>query len=60
MSALNDQHIGGIVIWIPPAMMSVVALLLVLNALRLHEEANRRANDDEAVMARLASRWTGL
>ena len=34
MSALNDQHIGGIVIWIPPAMMSVIAVLLVLNALR--------------------------
>ena len=41
IGALNDQHIGGIVIWIPPAMMSVIAVLLVINALRLHEEARR-------------------
>jgi putative membrane protein len=60
VSALSDQHIGGIVIWIPPAMMSVVALLLVLNALRLQEEATRNPNDDDSGMARLASRWTGL
>ena len=60
ISALNDQHVGGIVIWIPPAMMSGVALLLVLNALRIQEEAAREMNDDESDMARLATRWTGL
>lgn len=39
VSALDDQHIGGIVMWIPPAMMSVTAALLVLNALRIHDES---------------------
>ncbi len=38
ISPVADQHIGGIIIWIPPAMMSVLALLLVINALRLSEE----------------------
>jgi putative membrane protein len=59
ISALNDQHMGGIVIWIPPAMMSVVAVLLVINALRLHEEATMEASDDAAALAKLASSWTG-
>jgi putative membrane protein len=60
MGALADQHIGGIVIWIPPAMMSVMALLLVLNALRISEETTKGVTDDDSGMARLASRWTGL
>lgn len=38
IGALDDQNFGGLIVWIPPAMMSVVALLLVLNALRLVEE----------------------
>lgn len=59
ISALNDQHIGGIVIWIPPAMMSVIAVLLVINSLRLHEELTMEVNDDAAALARLASSWTG-
>jgi len=58
-SALNDQHIGGIVIWIPPAMMSVIAVLLVINALRLHEESIMESNDDAAALGKLASSWTG-
>ncbi len=39
LDALADQQIGGIVIWIPPAMMSVIAALLVVNAFRIHEES---------------------
>lgn len=30
ISAVTDQQIGGIVIWIPPAMMSVLGLLVVV------------------------------
>ncbi|MBM9595106.1 cytochrome c oxidase assembly protein [Roseitranquillus sediminis] len=30
ISAVTDQQIGGLVIWIPPAMMSVIALLIVV------------------------------
>jgi putative membrane protein len=59
LGALNDQHIGGIVIWIPPAMMSVIAVLLTINALRLHEEASAPAGAEEAAPGVLASSWTG-
>ena len=59
ISALNDQHIGGIVIWIPPAMMSAIAVLLVINALRLHEEAASEEEGNGAALAALAKSWTG-
>jgi putative membrane protein len=39
LDALADQQIGGIVIWIPPAMMSVIGALLVVNTFRIHEES---------------------
>jgi putative membrane protein len=61
ISALNDQHIGGIVSWLPPAMMSVIGLLVVLNAVRVHEEAATEVTKDDTCSSRavLASRWTG-
>lgn len=57
MSALSDQHVGGIVIWIPPAMMSVLGLLAVLDALRRHDERIPRPAPPENTT--LAARWTG-
>jgi putative membrane protein len=59
MDALTDQHLGGIVIWIPPAMMSVIGVLLVLNALRLHEEAQTETDDEASSIAAITDRWTG-
>jgi len=60
IGALNDQHIGGVVSWIPPGMMSVVGVILVLNFLRLHEEAATETDDEAArAFAEMASRWTG-
>lgn len=59
MSALNDQHVGGIVIWLPPAMMSVIGFLLVVNALRLQEDSIKETDDDAAAVAALSRRWTG-
>jgi putative membrane protein len=53
-----DQHIGGIVIW-DQATMSAVAVVLVLNAMRLHEEATTANADQGSQLAALASRWTG-
>ncbi|MBU6298587.1 MAG: cytochrome c oxidase assembly protein [Alphaproteobacteria bacterium] len=38
ISAIADQHYGGLILWIPSSMMSVVALLLILNNLRLADE----------------------
>lgn len=61
VGALNDQHLGGLIVWIPGSMMSAVAFMLVLNNLRRHEEAAPPAAMDEEArqMALLASRWTG-
>ncbi|MBR0551071.1 cytochrome c oxidase assembly protein [Stakelama marina] len=38
IDALSDQRIGGLIVWIPPAMMSVLSVILVLNAMRIVEE----------------------
>lgn len=60
ISALSDQHIGGIILWIPPGMMSAIGVLLVLNYMRLHEEATVETEDEASRnFAMLASRWTG-
>ena len=60
ISPLYDQLVGGMVIWIPPAMMSVIALLVVLTHLRQAEEAAPRSRDPRAArMEALAARWTG-
>lgn len=62
MGAHYDQVIGGMIIWIPPAMMSVLALLLVLNSLRLAEERMSNASEEgrDPRPAIDASRWTGM
>lgn len=59
IGALTDQRIGGIVIWIPPSMMSAIAVLLVVNALRVHEEAAGDGDPEGARLAALAKSWTG-
>jgi putative membrane protein len=38
LGPLYDQAIGGIIIWIPPAMMSILSVVLGLNMLRKAEE----------------------
>lgn len=57
IGALDDQAYGGLIIWIPPAMMSVASLLLVLNALRLREEAAPAKPPTPGAIS--ASSWTG-
>jgi putative membrane protein len=59
MSALADQQAGGVIIWIPPAMMSVLGLVLVINALRLVEEAEEDQSDGPISAAIQSSAWTG-
>lgn len=58
ISAVTDQSIGGIVIWLPASMMSVIALLLVFNFMRLEEDRSVPTPEEEA-MAAAARRWTG-
>lgn len=64
IGALLDQHIGGTIVWIPSAMMSSVAFMLILNNVRLHED--RMSADtpepedlDDRRITLSASSWTG-
>jgi putative membrane protein len=64
ISTATDQHIGGIVAWIPGAMMSSISFLIVLNHLRLYEESlpSEEFDDDDGSPTRIvvyASSWTG-
>lgn len=38
MTALNDQHYGGLIIWLPGTLTSFAAFIVVLVVLRLNEE----------------------
>jgi len=42
MTALNDQHYGGLIIWLPGTMMSFAAMICVLVVMRLNEEAEEK------------------
>jgi putative membrane protein len=60
VDAHSDQAIGGLIIWIPAAMMSVLGLLLIINAMRRVEEAQRKGKqDDTPAKAVQAHLWTG-
>ena len=38
MTALNDQHLGGLIIWLPGTLTSFAAMIIVLVNMRLNEE----------------------
>ncbi len=61
IGALLDQHIGGVILWIPSSMMSSVAFMLILNHVRQHEDRTAVTETDPAArqMAEMAARWTG-
>jgi putative membrane protein len=64
ISASYDQHVGGIVVWIPAGMMSAIGFMTVLNALRLYEESlpPEPIEDAETDGTRIvldSSAWTG-
>ena len=62
ISAVSDQHIGGIVIWIPAGMMSAIGFMTVLNALRRHEDTLSFEESELEVMhleLSYSSAWTG-
>lgn len=57
MSALRDQQIGGLILWIPGAMMSVVGALIALRHwLRLSSRGRLRAGP-RGTQVRRMSRW---
>lgn len=61
ITALTDQHYGGLLVWIPASMMSAAAFLLTLNHLRLREDAipPESLTPQERRMADLSRSWTG-
>jgi putative membrane protein len=64
IGAILDQHFGGTIVWIPSAMMSSIALMLILNNVRLNEErqpplAFDDAEDENGRITVLSSGWTG-
>jgi putative membrane protein len=62
LGAHYDQGVGGLIIWIPPAMMSVLALVLVLNMLRRYEERtvdSEPDQDDDTRPIIDTRQWTG-
>jgi putative membrane protein len=57
---IDDQQYGGLIVWIPPAMMSVVALLVIINMVRLQEErADRKEEPQGEGIVISSARWTG-
>ncbi|HEY0105480.1 MAG TPA: cytochrome c oxidase assembly protein [Rhizomicrobium sp.] len=43
MTALNDQHYGGLIVWLPGTLTSFAAMIVVLVTMRLNEEEAERA-----------------
>ncbi|GAA4763673.1 cytochrome c oxidase assembly protein [Stakelama sediminis] len=56
MDALSDQRLGGLFVWIPPAMMSLIGLLLVLNNMRREQERTAPKSDGSGISS---ASWTG-
>ena len=42
MTPLNDQHYGGLIIWLPGTLTSFAAMIVVLVTMRLSEEEAER------------------
>jgi putative membrane protein len=45
MTALNDQHYGGLIIWLPGTLTSFTAMIVVLVTMRLNEEKAERERE---------------
>jgi len=60
IGALDDQVYGGLIAWIPPAMMSVAGMLLALNMMRVQEELRDAGDEDDAEgTVVISASWTG-
>jgi putative membrane protein len=54
IGALEDQQLGGLIIWIPPAMMNAMAIILVINTLPQQGSAHRGSESREGAYS-----WRG-
>lgn len=59
IGAIDDQTYGGLIVWIPAAMMSIAGMLVALNMLRLNEDAMNRDEHDEEGGLVISADWTG-
>ena len=59
ISPANDQLFGGLIMWIPPGMMNVAALIITLNALRLAELKEDRLFVTPKGSKVYEAKWTG-
>jgi putative membrane protein len=63
LSPLSDQHQGGLIFWVPAGLMSTIAVLLPLNAMRLAEERKERLSGKSVIQVGERqidpSAWTG-
>ncbi|HUC19314.1 MAG TPA: cytochrome c oxidase assembly protein [Acetobacteraceae bacterium] len=62
ISPLHDQHMGGLILWLPGALMGGIAFMLPLNALRLAEERAEPKTKTLVQVGRIRidpSAWTG-
>jgi putative membrane protein len=48
MTTLNDQHYGGLIIWLPGTLTSFAAMIVVLVTMRLNEERIEREREKAA------------
>ena len=48
LAPITDQHLGGLITWIPAAMMSVLGILVVLRMLLHQEQAQSEAPNPTA------------
>jgi len=55
--AIDDQQYGGLIVWIPSSMMSVIALIIVINFLRQAEEKQWKEEDEGDAMGPVISSW---
>lgn len=57
---IDDQTYGGLIVWIPAAMMSIAGMVAALNLLRLNEEAkSKEENREEEDGVVFSAAWTG-
>lgn len=59
ISPATDQLFGGMILWIPPGMMSVISLVVILNALRIAEEKAAQAMPVPPGAKIHEAKWTG-
>jgi len=62
IGAVDDQIYGGLIVWIPASMMSLVGLLLVINNLRLSDKEKEAADASETEPGGIvisSKAWTG-